>query len=229
MRSIQNALGAAFAGFASAASPTGLLADFQKSPALGVRSEPRFTWIVPPCGSGNQKQTAYRVVVASETGEQMWDSGKVVSEDSTYVTFAGANLSAGMPYQWTVTTWSTPLEGGEECKSDVSNQAKFITSLFDGWSPSAQFVGLSEKATFAYFRKEVDIPADVVSASAFVTAVVVEQLLSGYPVVVINWVQYLGPPGPFSFPDSRDLLEVLGDFLGRERERGGSLGDPPGP
>ena len=49
-----------------------------------------------------------------------------------------------------------------------------------------------------------------------------------YPVVIINWVQYLGPPGPFSFPDSRDLLEVLRDFLGRERE-GGSLGDPPGP
>ena len=31
-----------------------------------------------------------------------------------------------------------------------------------------------------------------------------------YPVVIINWVQYLEPPGPFSFPDSRDLLEVLG-------------------
>ncbi len=30
-----------------------------------------------------------------------------------------------------------------------------------------------------------------------------------YPVVIINWVQYLGPPGPFSFPDSRDPLEVL--------------------
>ena len=39
-----------------------------------------------------------------------------------------------------------------------------------------------------------------------------------YPVVIINWVQYLGPPGPFSFPDSRDLLEVLGDCLGRERD-----------
>jgi hypothetical protein len=33
----------------------------------------------------------------------------------------------------------------------------------------------------------------------------------------------------FYFLDSRDLLEVLRDFLGRERERGGSLGDPPGP
>ncbi len=32
----------------------------------------------------------------------------------------------------------------------------------------------------------------------------------------------------FYFPDSRDLLEVLGG-LSRQRERGGSLGDPPGP
>ena len=48
------------------------------------------------------------------------------------------------------------------------------------------------------------------------------------PVVVIDWVQYLGPPGPFSFPDSRDLLEVLGG-LPWQRERGESLGDPPGP
>ncbi len=34
--------------------------------------------------------------------------------------------------------------------------------------------------------------------------------------------------GPFSFPDPRDLLEVLGG-LSWQRERGGSLGDPPGP
>ena len=53
-------------------------------------------------------------------------------------------------------------------------------------------------------------------------------------VVIITCVQYLGPPVPFSFPDSRDLLELLGDFLGREGEGGvpiwGSsrtLGDPP--
>jgi len=51
----------------------------------------------------------------------------------------------------------------------------------------------------------------------------------GCPVVIITCVQYLGPPGPFSFPDSRDLLEVLGrTFLGGERG-GGSLGDPPRP
>ena len=43
--------------------------------------------------------------------------------------------------------------------------------------------------------------------------------------VIINWVQYLGPPGPFSFPDSRDLLEVLGG-LPWQRESPGE--DPLG-
>ncbi len=45
-----------------------------------------------------------------------------------------------------------------------------------------------------------------------------------YPVVIINWVRYLGPPGPFSFPDSRDLL--VGSrrtFRGRERETLGRI------
>ena len=55
-----------------------------------------------------------------------------------------------------------------------------------------------------------------------------------YPVVIITCVHYLGPPGPFSFPDSRDLLEVLGGLSWQREERGGvprgssrTLGDPP--
>ncbi len=44
--------------------------------------------------------------------------------------------------------------------------------------------------------------------------------LENYTVVIINWAQFLVPPLPFSFPDSRDLPEVLGDFLGRERGGG---------
>ncbi len=61
------------------------------------------------------------------------------------------------------------------------------------------------------------------------------RLAGAYPVVIINWVQYLGPPGPFSFPDSWDLLEVLGGLSWqRERPQEGSprvredpLGTPP--
>ena len=61
------------------------------------------------------------------------------------------------------------------------------------------------------------------------------QVIAAYPVVVITCVHYLGPPGPFSFPDSRDLLEVLGGLpWQRESPREDPLGsgripyrDPP--
>lgn len=32
--------------------PTGLLCNFRKSPAIGVTATPTFSWIVPPCASG---------------------------------------------------------------------------------------------------------------------------------------------------------------------------------
>ena len=44
-----------------------------------------------------------------------------------------------------------------------------------------------------------------------------------YPVVIITCVHYLGPPVPFSFPDSRDLLEVLRRTSLAEREPPGRI------
>ena len=67
---------------------------------------------------------------------------------------------------------------------------------------------------FAQKMKELD-PTFIVTQPVFGSPQV---NCENYPVVIINWVQYLGLPGPFSFPDSRDLLEVLGDCLGRERD-----------
>ena len=96
------------------------------------------------------------------------------------------------------------------------------------------FLGLNHRHVFKHqwaLLAEAEERAEPLKADGgqFLLRVIQRMHLSPrYPVVIINWVQYLGPPVPFSFPDSRDLLEVLGDFLGRERA-GGSLGDPPGP
>jgi len=181
---------------ASAVAPTGLLCDFQKQPALGVRGAPRFSWIVPPCkGQADQHQTAYKLVVRSDTGELMWDSGKIPSNESTYAAYGGQHLAAGAQYKWNVTTWTSALGGGEgECQSHPSEPATFVTALFDGWDAAAKLVGLpSGDAMFAYLRKEIDVPAGVVSASAFVTAVVDEKLLSGYKFFIDGTLVDLGP------------------------------------
>ena len=54
-------------------------------------------------------------------------------------------------------------------------------------------------------------------------------LVPCYPVVIINWVHYLGPPVPSTSQILGTFSRFSEDFFGRERERGGSLGDPPGP
>ena len=44
--------------------------------------------------------------------------------------------------------------------------------------------------------------------------------LDAYPVVIINWVQYLGPPGPSPSGFSGTFSRFSEDFLGRERGGG---------
>ena len=77
---------------AAQAQPYGLLVDFKPPPSLGVRLSPRFGWVVPPCASHpDQSQTAYQIVVTDAvTGATAWDSGKVLSNESTYAAYAGA-------------------------------------------------------------------------------------------------------------------------------------------
>lgn len=173
--------------------PSGLLCDFQKSPALGIRANPGFTWIVPACGAASL-QSAYQVLVSDDQGREVWDSGKVASNNSVFVEYVGPHLSPGAQYVWTVTTWSTAVSGGEECKSPTSEPARFVTQLFLGWDDSAKFIGLGQtSATFAYLRKEIEVPSGVVSASAFVTAELDDPLLSGYKFYIDGALVNLGP------------------------------------
>ena len=173
---------------AGAYAPSGLLCDFQKHPALGVRATPHFTWIVPPCaGASDQMQTAFQIIVTSIEGAQIWDSGKQESNESTYVAYGGPALNASTTYQWSVSTWT------DACQSAPSDPAAFTTALFNGWLPSAQFISTSASCTFGYFRKEVTVPANVVSAVAHVTALVDDKLLSGYKLYINDALINLGP------------------------------------
>ncbi len=90
-------------------------------------------------------------------------------------------------------------------------------------------IGSTAEAAFAAFdvapsgsRRDVGVPGPLrqiatgrarpafdVSLPRVSRPVVEHDTRHAYPVVIINWVRCLGPPVPFSFPDSRDLLEVL--------------------
>ncbi|MDD4192928.1 MAG: family 78 glycoside hydrolase catalytic domain [Mangrovibacterium sp.] len=98
-----------------------------------AHKKPFFGWIV---GSAqpNTLQTAYRILVASSLGNMKadkgdcWDSGKVESDESVNVLYAGEVLKPGQVYFWKVKTWDN--HGAE---SDFSAVSRFKTAaeMFD--------------------------------------------------------------------------------------------------
>jgi alpha-L-rhamnosidase len=103
---------------------------------------PRFSWNVSdPNHARSQKQTAYQILVADDatlldkgTGN-VWDSGKVASDQSFLVPFTGnAKLRSGTTYFWKVRVFDKDGAAG-----DWSAPAFFTTGLFDksDWAKSA--------------------------------------------------------------------------------------------
>ena len=194
---------------AAAAAPTGLLVDYKRSPSLGVRTQPAFSWVVPACSatSADHHQTAYRIVVSARAGSgspkqqqpAAWDSGKVASNASTYVEYAGRSpLLLGTSYTWAVTTWTESTTVADTaCQSAPSPPGLFVTSLGESaaWHSSSHFVSLPAKlkATFAYFRKDLAVPSDVATAVAFVTALNSDPMLSAYKLYIDGELVNLGP------------------------------------
>ena len=128
------AFGILIAGRAGAQDePTGLLCNLLTHPEKCVISEPRpdFGWIVNS-RVPNDWQSAFRILVASEPEllakreGNFWDSGKVVSAQSTNVIYAGKPLASGASYWWCVNTWN---KDGKE--SGFSAPQRFNTGEFN--------------------------------------------------------------------------------------------------
>ena len=92
--------------------PSNLRCEYRQNP-LGIEvAQPRLSWTLEaaPTARG-QVQSAYRVLVASTleklAGEEgdWWDSGKVVSGQSTHVVYAGKPLPSRMRVWWKVRAW----------------------------------------------------------------------------------------------------------------------------
>ncbi len=78
---------------------------------LGIDvARPRLSWILDSAQRG-QRQTAYRVLVAGDPGRlrrdqgDLWDSEKVVSDQSIHVEYAGKPLASHMRCWWKVRVW----------------------------------------------------------------------------------------------------------------------------
>src|SRR6187549_3342419 len=62
--------------------------------------QPRFSWQLVS-DQRNVSQTAYEIIVSSGKGT-VWKSGKIMSDRSVHVPYAGAALQSGKKYTWQV-------------------------------------------------------------------------------------------------------------------------------
>ena len=126
-------------------SPKNLRCEYQAAP-LGIDVlKPSLSWIVNDSRRG-AVQTAYQVLIAGskenlqqEQGD-MWDSGKIESDQSIHVPYSGKALESGKRYFWKVRTWDS-----EGQTSPYSATAWWEMGLLNPEDWQAQWVGKLEE------------------------------------------------------------------------------------
>ena len=107
-----------------------------RSRPLGIDvKRPRLSWFLESEIRG-QKQKAYRVLVASSLANlerdkgDLWDTGKVTSDETACIVYAGRPLKSGMDCHWKVRIW-----GAKGKAADWSEPARWTMGLLspDEW------------------------------------------------------------------------------------------------
>ncbi len=131
-------------GMASAASrlkPENLRCEYAVNP-VGVQVEqPLLSWNLQATNPG-QRQTAYQILVAGSpdllaTGKaDLWNSGRVKSDQSVHIPYAGARLTSRRICYWCVRVWDQ-----NQAPSSWSAPARWEMALLQPQDWQAQWIG----------------------------------------------------------------------------------------
>lgn len=168
--------------------PADLLVEYRSNPQNIDITQPRFSWMVQGEGRG-VIQSAYQIIVSSSLDAlnsgrgDMWDSGKVRSDESVNVAYAGKPFQSGGKYFWKVRTWDNKGNSGE-----YSDAACFETGLLNESDWQGEWIGherpktsVEEVARGAWgtqieggggiLRKEFTVSKSVARARAYVSGI----------------------------------------------------------
>ncbi|WP_328445602.1 glycoside hydrolase family 78 protein [Streptomyces sp. NBC_00386] len=160
---------------------------------LGLDTQhPRLSWPMVSDEPGT-RQSAYRIRVASSvaglSSPDVWDSGKVASEQSVLVPYAGPRLAPRTRYFWSVRVWDADgAASGWSAPSwwetglmDTPWSAQWVSAppaLTDApslegsawiWFPEGDPASSAPAAT-RWFRRVVELPDDVTAARIAISA-----------------------------------------------------------
>ena len=186
---------AAFAGLAAPLLSAGdLRCEYGRNPTAVGEAQPRLSWVVE-AGKDRRSvvQAAYQVLVAEnaealklDKGE-VWDSGKIASDQSIQVVYGGKALASGQTYYWKVklwdsegnaSGWSAPAHWTMGLLHPTDWQAKWIGYQAppgpegaaelkkwlnvegNSWVWANESKAGNQPAGKVYFRKVIELPAD---------------------------------------------------------------------
>jgi len=175
-----------------AAQVANLRCEYREQP-LGIDvAKPRLSWVIAERSQKTeirgQKQTAYQVLVAAspellaEDKGDLWDSGKVASDQSIQVEYAGQPLASRMRCFWKVrvwdkagkaSAWSQPALWTMGLLQPADWEAKWIGSDDSaksslGIAPWGQLTQDARRLPARYLRREFAVEKKVAHATAYV-------------------------------------------------------------
>src|SRR5687768_14656078 len=128
--------------------PVSLRCEYRTDPVIDV-TKPRLSWVLQsddPAARG-QKQSAYQILVASSPENlkadkgDVWDSGKVASDATNQINYAGPALKSEQRLLWKARAWNE-----NDQTSPWSEPAQWTMGLLDAGEWKAQWIGYDAPA-----------------------------------------------------------------------------------
>lgn len=200
-------------------------------------NQPTFSWKLP---SEIVAQRSYQIVVASEPEllpdhADLWDSGKLDSDQSIFVPYAGEKLSSRDVFFWQVKFWDE-----KDVPAPWSETAKAELGLLKNSDWDAKWIGLNTRAdsiktaktiiihTPQHLRKDFEVKAELVTAKLYVSAKgVFKGFLNGKPigndVMAPGWTPYKKRIETLAY-DVTDMVQNGSNTLGFQLSSGWHFG-----
>jgi alpha-L-rhamnosidase len=147
-----------------------IFCDHAVNPIAVDHRKPTLSWILSSARRGS-RQSAYQILVSRDPASlrrgigDLWNSGKVNSDNSTAVVYAGSELASGGNCYWKVRVWDEL-----DRVSSWSEPGHWQVGLLEASDWHAQWISAApgENAAAPMFRREFSLSGRIKRATAYV-------------------------------------------------------------